>query len=342
MNNKGHLMTSSSLQDTPSYFSCLGTSELMLLLINSRFEKSSSSQSPSKSRKWRSFVWPPDLFFVQSTLSAIKPFRLVSPAPPAASAPMMPRRSLACLAVLLACAAVSAQPFKKGGQTIARPYPDCAHYTVTSDRSMSFVDLQSTLRFAVLPSDLQMSLRIIVGESQYTIVVLPDDTVVTRCDGQAQQNRCTPLQQRRVSGADLLKQGEWNFVDLGFDGHKIRVLISDVEVLVDDSWVATAGQESIHSAKVAFLSLKDASLDSSPNYALEVNLECDSTHTPDQEINTHPPVNTTSTEVSPAREYLPSTVEVGFHLGLCRDSSVVRALDSDPRGPGFNSPSRQL
>ena len=32
---------------------------------------------------------------------------------------------------------------------------------------------------------------------------------------------------------------------------------------------------------------------------------------------------------------------VAHQVIYCRDSSVVRALDSDPRGPGFNSPSRQ-
>ncbi|XP_047473187.1 uncharacterized protein LOC125027995 [Penaeus chinensis] len=213
---------------------------------------------------------------------------------------MMPRRSLACLAALLACAAVSAQPAKKGGHSFILPFPDCAHHTVTSDRSMPFVDLQSTLRFAVLPSELRMGLRIIVGESQYTIVVLPDKTLLTRCDGQAQQNRCSPLPPSQVSVADLFKQDEWTFVDLGFDGHRISVLIADVEVLVDDSWVATPGQESTHSAKVAFISLEDASLDSSEYYTLEVNLGCNSTHMPDQKINTHAPASTPRTDVSPA------------------------------------------
>lgn len=214
---------------------------------------------------------------------------------------MMPRRSLACLAVLLACAAAaSALPSKKGGKSISLPFPDCAHHTVTWDTSMPFMDLQSTLHFAVLPSELRMSLRIIVGESQYTITVVPDKTVVTRCDGQAQQNRCTLLQPSQVSVADLLKPDTWTLVDLGFDGHEISVSIASVEVLVDDSWVATSGQESTHSAKVAFISLKDASLDSSPSYALEVNLRCDSTYIPDQEVNTHAPVNTPRTDVSPA------------------------------------------
>lgn len=162
------------------------------------------------------------------------------------------------------------------------------------------VDLQSSLRFAVLPSERRMSLRIIVGESQYAIAVAPDHTVLTRCDGQAQQRHCTLLQPPKVSVADLLKQNDWTWVDLGFDGHRISVVIADVEILVDDAWEATPGRESTHSAQVAFISLEEASIDSAPGYALEVNLRCDSTHTPDQEVSTHAPANTPPTDVSPA------------------------------------------
>ncbi|XP_042864644.1 uncharacterized protein LOC122248586 isoform X2 [Penaeus japonicus] len=207
--------------------------------------------------------------------------------------------SLVCLAAaLLACSAVSAFPSKKGGKTIALPFPDCAHYRVTWETSLPFVDLQTALSFAVLPSEKRMSVRIVAGVSQYTITVLPDKVLVSRCDGQDQNSHCTLLPSPHVP--DILVLDDWTFVDFELDGRKIHVSIANVDIMDDDSWSAHQGQEGARSVQVSFLSLRDASLDISPDYALEVNLRCNTTHMPDQEVNTRRPVNTPPTDVSPA------------------------------------------